>query len=83
MDFLTVDALTLPLATAVGAFGGFPAAPKVFQDLAANMWFQWLMVFVLVWQGGSGQNATVAAVATVVLFLVAQVLDMVYTRESF
>jgi len=83
MDFLTVDTLQLPLATAVGAFGGFPAAPKLFQDLTQHMWFQWLMVFVLVWQGGSGQDATLAAVTTVVLFLVSRVLDLVYTREGY
>ena len=59
----------LPMATAIGAFGGFPTPPQFFQDLAGNEIFQWLMVLNLIWQGGGGQNIRVSLIATLALFI--------------
>ena len=82
MEYLNVQSLMLPLATGVGFMGGFPIAPKLFQDLAKNAWFQWLMVFLLIWQGGSGQNPQLAMVTTVILFGATMALDMAYGAKE-
>lgn len=67
----------LPLATAVGAWGGFPQAPKVFKDLVSdNEIVRYAMVFILVWQGGGGQNAQVALITTALVFLATKLLEM-------
>jgi len=63
----------LSFLTLFGAWGGFPTPPKFFTWLTANVpflryFFQWLMLFVLVYQGGSGQKAMLAAVTSTVFF---------------
>ena len=68
--------LVLPLATAIGAWGGFPAAPALFQQLAQNELFKWLLVFVLVWQGGTGQDTQLALITTLVMFVATKLLNM-------
>jgi len=77
-DLLNLQTLALPLATGLGAFGGFPAAPVLFQDLAQNEWFQWLMVYVLIWQGGGGQRWDLALAGTVVVFVIYKLLESAY-----
>lgn len=63
-----VNALVLVMATAIGAYGGFPTPPPAFQQLAQNELVQWGLVFVLCYQGGSGQDVKLAAMATVAMF---------------
>jgi hypothetical protein len=67
----------LPLATAIGAWGGFPDAPQVFKDVVeSNELFRYLMVFVLVWQGGGGQNVRTAFIATAIVYFVTKLLEV-------
>ncbi|ADO67273.1 hypothetical protein crov240 [Cafeteria roenbergensis virus] len=63
-----MEALVLVLATAVGAYGGFPTPPPIVQQLTQNEMVQWGLVFVLCYQGGSGQDVKLAALATVTMF---------------
>jgi len=67
---LTQQQLVLCVATLLGAFGGFPAPPKVFNQLAQNELVQWALVFTLLWQGGAGQDTRVALTVTVLAFVV-------------
>lgn len=86
MEYLNVASLTLPLFTATGAFGGMPTPPKLFSDLAKQVWFQWLMVWVLVMQGGGGMDVTLSTITVVVTFIIVRILDMVYknkTKETY
>ena len=62
--------LILPLATAIGAYGGFPAPPAFFSELTQNEMFRWALVFVLIWQGGSGQDMKLALLVTALMFAV-------------
>ena len=66
--------LLLAVATAVGSYGGFPAAPVTVQRALQNPAAQWAVLFVLVWQGGSGQDPKLAALVVAAMFAVAQVL---------
>jgi hypothetical protein len=82
MEYLSYDALFMPLATAMIAFGGYPEPPMVFKDLIKNEWFRWLLVFVLIFQGRAGGDVMLAAVATIVLLVIVKVLDKVYKPKE-
>jgi hypothetical protein len=64
----TVNQIVLALATAVGAYGGFPDPPAVFKNLVRNEMVQWALVWVLIYQGGSGQDLTLATLVTAAMF---------------
>lgn len=56
--------IILVIATIMGSFGGFPSPPKVFVDARKYQVVQWFLVFVLAYQGGSGQDVPLALAAT-------------------
>lgn len=58
----------LPLATAMGAFGGFPPAPPMFAKLSAHPAFQFFTLFVLIWQGGGQQNMQLSLYTAAIVF---------------
>ena len=63
--------LVLASATAIGAFGGFPQPPKVFTDLVqSNELFRYLLLFILIWQGGAGQDHKLAALITAAMYAI-------------
>lgn len=83
MEYLNANSLYMPILTAIGALGmGGLTIPKLFQDLGKNEWFQWLLVFILIMQGGAGGNVRLAALTTVIMYVATKVLDMVYTGKS-
>jgi hypothetical protein len=59
----------LTAATLLGAFGGFPDAPEIFKKFTKNELVQWGLVFVLLYQGGSGQDIKLSLIVTVAAFL--------------
>lgn len=71
---LNTQQLILATATAIGAFGGFPDPPSAFKQLTKNELFQWALVFVLVYQGGSGQNIQLALLITGAMYAVTRLL---------
>jgi hypothetical protein len=77
--------LIAALATGLGVFGGFPTAPKIFQDWAKNPIFQWGLVFIWIWQGNGGagldwDDLMITTFITLVLYFVKQVLDYNYDK---
>ena len=73
----------LPVATAIGAFGGFPQPPDMFKSLASNIIFQYAVLYVLIWQGGGGQNMMISLKVTVAVFLILTSLKMFNKTETF
>ena len=68
-DFKNMN-LVLPLATAIGAWGGFPEAPKFFKDLVSEYKFiPWLLTGILIWQGGGGQKIPVSVMTLAIVYL--------------
>lgn len=78
-EFWTVVLVT---CTILGAFGGFPEPPKVFLKLTKYQPVQWLLVFVLVYQGGAGQDPLLAIAATAITFVLYTLLTYM-ERYSF
>lgn len=67
----------LAIATAIGAWGGFPAAPQWFVDLTdpagtPNELFQYVLVFLLIYQGGGGRSMLFSLIMTIIVYLVAK-----------
>lgn len=59
-----------PLATVIGAAGGFPTPPKVFsRTLEKYPVLQWALVYALVWQGQANRDEWAALWATCALWV--------------
>lgn len=56
-------------ATITGAFGGFPEPPKAFLHLTQYQIVQWILVFILAYQGGAGGDISFAVISTLVAFV--------------
>lgn len=65
----------LPLATALGAWSVFPKPPSIIADLQEYPVFSWFCVFVLLWQGGGGQNIPRSAICTLILYVLHTLLS--------
>lgn len=72
-----VKTLVLVMATALGAYGGFPTPPPALQAIMSNPLIQWSLVYVLCYQGGAGQDPKLAILATVTLFALHQTFSLV------
>lgn len=75
----------LAFLTLFGAWGGFPAPPKFFVWLTTKVpflryFFQWLMLFVLVYQGGASQQAILAVVTSLAFFLIFELVKWIENR---
>ena len=83
MSFMPQDLLkpeyVVAIATMIGYMGGFPSPPRIFQTLTFRYeTLQWLMVFVLIWQGGGGQDVYRSAIVTALAYVLKIGLDAVF-----
>ena len=60
----------LAMATGIGAYGGFPKAPPVFEKFKKKKLVQWLLVFVLLYQGGGSQDIKFTISVTIAMYIV-------------
>jgi hypothetical protein len=71
----SMKTVAVAVATAIGAWGGFPTPPKKIQDFFDdNEIVRYILVWILIWQGGSDQNWKLATVVTLVLYGVAHLV---------
>ena len=71
----SMNQYVLVVATLLGAFGGMPKAPQVFEKLAENEIVQWALVFVLLYQGGAGQDIKLSLIVTVAAYIAHKYLN--------
>lgn len=76
------EPLILPLVTAMGAFGGFPEPPSMFKNIIKNIVVQYFLLFLLIWQGGGGQNWKLSAKVTVVIFVLITAMKMFESNKK-
>lgn len=74
--------LLLVSATVIGAFGGFPEPPKVFQNLASFQIVQWSLVFILAYQGGAGADPIFALAATLITMVLYKVVRAIENNDE-
>ena len=65
-----------PLAIIIGVWGGFPKPPAIFYQLGQNELFQYLLVFILAYSGGSDNDLAIALMVTLGLYLLTKILDL-------
>lgn len=69
------------MATALGGFGGLPTPPPIFLDLAKNEIIQWVLMFVLILQGGSGFDVIYAVIATLLVYVIYKIASLISVQE--
>ena len=75
MDYTSKD-MILAFATGLGMFGGFPKPPNTFNQLIQEYpIFQWILVFILVWQGGAKQDHRLSILITATLYALKKALE--------
>ena len=76
-DALANKTLILNFCTAIGAFGGMPNPPKILTEMTNKFWpLKWVLVAVLVYQGGGEQDWQLAIEVTLVVFIIYRGLAM-------
>lgn len=65
-----------PIATVLGAWGGFPKPPKIFLELTKFELVRWFLVFILAYQGGAEEDIRQALIITVIFYLSTKLLDL-------
>ena len=64
------------LGTGVGAFGGLPVPPKIFSDLTQRYeLLQWVLVYVLIWQGAGSYDELVSLLGTIFLYILYKIVE--------
>ena len=78
LNYLKLDdskTVILNCCTAIGAFGGLPEAPKVFTDTVNKYpMLQWVLMAVLIYQGGGEQDWQLACELTIVVYFIWNIL---------
>ena len=79
LNFLRVDdskAILLNLCTAIGAWGGFPDAPAIFtRTIESYPMLKWVLLCVLIFQGGGEQDFQLAVELTVIIYFIYNILE--------
>ena len=61
--------LMVALMTGFTSFG-LPQPPKIIKDLITNNpWFKWILLWLLIYQGGSNQDILVTNIAFIIIFI--------------
>lgn len=71
----SADKIVLALATAIGSIGMMPKPPTVVSRLGNEPSVQWFLLFVLIYQGGGGQDVKFSAMITALVYAIYQVLE--------
>lgn len=79
LNFLRVDdskTIILNLCTAIGAWGGFPDAPAIFtRTIESYPMLKWVLLCVLIFQGGGEQDFQLAVELTVIIYFIYNILE--------
>jgi hypothetical protein len=85
-DISLFSQIIVASATGLGAFGGFPDPPNVFKDLIKCEAVKWVLLAVLIWQGGGGasddhkKDVLVTIFITIMMYFGKKLLDKVYDK---
>lgn len=76
------------VATALGAFGGFPDPPHIFKDVIQYEFVKWVLLAILIWQGGGGasnnevRDIILTAVITICMYVGKRILNAMYSKDK-
>ena len=69
--------LILPMLTLIGAWGGFPSAPRTFTFLTEWRPFQYFFLWVLVMQGGASADPGLSLLAVIIFVLFTEIIKLI------
>jgi hypothetical protein len=72
--FENIKKYHVAIFTCIGALGGFPKLPKIIERIFENKLINWLMVYILIYQGGGNENIIVSSVITIILYIIFMLL---------
>ena len=75
--------LILPFLTLIGAWGGFPSAPRMFNFLAEWRPFQYFFLWVLVMQGGASLDPGLSLVAVLIFVAITEIIKLIEGPEKY
>ena len=88
LDLTPQHKINIPLiialmTTAIGAFGNFPASPKVVDEFFnQNPQYKWILIFLLLFQGQGGENIFESALGTGITYLIWRYLNSLDPQEE-
>ena len=68
--------MVMPMLTLIGAWGGFPEAPKMFQQLSQWRFFQYFFLWILVMQGGASADPGLSFIAVLMFVAISEGIKM-------
>ena len=76
-------AWSMAIATALGAYGGFPKAPKWWTDLSRFKVFNFFVLWLLVYSKTNGNDYLWSFVIAMIIYLLMNFLTLVFCDKSF
>ena len=73
----SLSRLALPMLTLIGAWGGFPPPPKIFEGLAKWRPFQYFFLWVLVMQGGASVDPGLSLLSVLIFVAITEVINLI------
>jgi hypothetical protein len=72
----------LAIATALGAYGGFPTPPKWWVAITSSIVGQYLALWVLIYQGGGQQDYKWTTVVCTIVFAVMSISKKIESQKK-
>jgi hypothetical protein len=88
-DISILSQIIVASATGLGAFGGFPDPPKIFKEMIQYELVKWILLAVLIWQGGGGASVShtkdilVTVLITAIMYIGKRILDNIYESQKW
>ena len=68
-----LQSVPIAILTGLGAYGGFPQPPKWWKRLTNFKIMNFLLVWLLVFQGGGGGNLVLTTIVSLIIFIIMEV----------
>ena len=75
-----IKKIPLALLTGIGAYGGFPTPPKWFQKMSKFRGFQFIVLWILVFQGGGGESILLTSIVSIVIYLIMEISKFIESK---
>ena len=68
-----LEAVPLAILTGLGAYGGFPQPPRWWQKLSNFKLMNFIVLWILIYQGGGRSHAILTSIISILIFTVMEV----------
>tara|TARA_A100001015_G_scaffold48600_1_gene53692 strand:- start:2187 stop:2585 length:399 start_codon:yes stop_codon:yes gene_type:complete len=77
-----IKKIPLALLTGLGAYGGFPTPPNWFQKMAKFRGFQFIVLWILVFQGGGGESILLTSIVSIFIYLIMEISKVIERKNT-